>query len=422
MENMKRIQDERYVAVQPLATGGAASVWSAVDRQIGRRVVLKVAHEAEPRGWGHSLWREYEALVRLRSPQLSIVRDRGRSRNGPLPANRPYLVLDRIRAHPLGTRRRSIGSLTRLAEGLGRALADIHDRGWLHRDIKPSNVLWDSKRRQPPVLIDLGLAVPIGHRPTAGKICGSLPYVAPEAIFGERLDERTDLYAFGQLLWRAWTGRPPRRETTADGWLRWHVVGNNPDAGRARSGLPAVWQWTIRRLVERDPLKRPANIREALRPLGLAPPPPRALPPSDWRKLRLRLDRAAAGFPSVLWTPDCEWPDGLDAREWLLWAAGREMPTLTLSANCVLPDERLRQALAQLDTGGLMIHAHTDSLACSASRRRMMPLVRRLVRAKTCGLMLLYGPRPERLPELLESVLQNLRETEPGPGNAAEAR
>ena len=109
------------------------------------------------------LWREYEALVRLRSPQLSIVRDRGRSRQGPLPAGRPYLVLDRIRARPLGTRRRSIGSLTRLTEGLGSALADIHDRGWLHRDIKPSNVLWEAKRRQAPVLIDLGLAVPIGQ-------------------------------------------------------------------------------------------------------------------------------------------------------------------------------------------------------------------------------------------------------------------
>lgn len=409
MENSNLIQDDRYVAVRPLATGGAASVWSAVDRQIGRPVVLKVAHEAEPRGWGHSLWREYEALVRLRSPQLSIVRDRGRSRKGPLPNGRPYLVLDRIRARPLGTRRRSIGSLTRLAEGLGCALADIHDRGWLHRDIKPSNVLWDAKRRQAPVLIDLGLAVPIGHRPTAGRICGSLPYVAPEAIFGERLDERTDLYAFGQLLWRAWTGRPPRRETTADGWLRWHVAGRNQDAGRVRSGLPAVWQWTIRRLVERDRLNRPANIREALRPLGLAPPAPRATPPSDWRKLRHGLDRAAAGFPSVLWTPDSDWSDGLDAREWQLWAAGREIPRQDLPARVRLSDERLQKSLAQLDTNGLMVSAHTDNLGTSDGRDRMIQLTGRLMRPNTCGLMLLHGPRPEYWPAELEDVLQNLR-------------
>jgi len=407
-------QDGRFTALRPLAFGGAASVWTARRRRDGRAVALKVAHEASPDGWGHPLWREYEALVRLRSPWLVRVEGRGRARRGPLPAGRPYLILERIEAPPLGRRRRSLPALERLARGVGRALATLHDRRWLHRDLKPGNVLWDPASPRPPILIDLGLAVPIGHRPVAGCICGSLPYVAPEAILGEPLDRRSDLYAFGQLLWRAWVGRSPRRGASPETWLRWHLVGKNPDAGRMRPGLPAIWRWTLRRLTARDRNARPEDVREALRPLGLAPGQVRANAPSDWPRLRACLDRAAAGFPAILWTPDDRWPASLDAREWTLWAAARDFPWFRLDDD---PHPSVwHRARRALDAHGALLTLPAHRVSAPPVRA----LLAQLRRSGTRGLALLHGARPPTWPASLESVLEDLREPEIGSGNAAE--
>ena len=92
-----------------------------------------------------------------------------------------------------------------IARQLCAGLAAAHDVGVLHRDIKPANVMLDGRGRVR--LMDFGLAVPVGGS-LIGEIAGTAAYMAPEQLAGDRVTERTDLYALGVVFYEVFTGQP----------------------------------------------------------------------------------------------------------------------------------------------------------------------------------------------------------------------
>jgi len=196
---------DRYRLRKRLATGPMATVWEADDLELGRRVAIKFVG---PAGDAARLRREAQAGATLDHPNICRVFDVGEL------SGSPYLVTEFLPGGTLEQRLRPGERLpddeTRsLAVQLASALAHAHAIGVIHRDLKPTNVLLDADGA--PRLADFGIASLRGaERLTEdGTVLGTAAYMAPEQAGGEVATPRSDVYAFGAILYRLLTGRPP---------------------------------------------------------------------------------------------------------------------------------------------------------------------------------------------------------------------
>jgi len=205
----------RFQLIQELGSGGMGAVYRAYDRSAGHEVALKVLHgfTVEDR---LRLKSEFRALSDIVHPNLVVLHDlvideescfftmeliRGRD------LAKTVQPLYRSGADPIsaGTRLRDI------ARQLALALDALHQDGKLHRDIKPSNVLVTEAGRV--VLLDFGLtsAVPRSTDAASERLGGTLPYMAPEQLWGSPASTASDWYSFGMALHEAVTGDLPSR-------------------------------------------------------------------------------------------------------------------------------------------------------------------------------------------------------------------
>ncbi len=181
--------DAPYQLLREVARGGAGAVYEADDRELGRRVALKVYHE--PTRDRDQLVHEARVAVSLSGPGVVRVFDLDPDHGwialewAPLGA-----VRERLRAGDLA----SLLPVERWALPLAQALARVHDAGWVHLDVKPANVLVLAPDR--PALTDFGIA----RRAGAQSPRGSMGYVSPERMKGKRADYKDDVYGFGRIL------------------------------------------------------------------------------------------------------------------------------------------------------------------------------------------------------------------------------
>ncbi|WP_437573020.1 serine/threonine-protein kinase [Sorangium sp. So ce887] len=175
--------------LREVARGGAGAVYEAEDEVLGRRIGFKVYHG---RGGDRShLTREVRLVAALAGPGVVRVFDADPDEGWiALEWIARGSVRDVLRAGDAA----ALAPLARWARPLARALARIHERGYVHADVKPANVLLRSLAE--PVLSDFGLARPRGA-PSAG---GSPGYVSPERLAGRPSDPRDDIYGYGRVL------------------------------------------------------------------------------------------------------------------------------------------------------------------------------------------------------------------------------
>lgn len=201
-----------------LGRGGMGEVYLATDTRLGREVAIKVvtpdlAHRPDFRA---RLEREAKAVSRLNHPNICTLHDIGTE------GDTTYLVLERVEGRALDDRLRE-GPLPRkealrLAGQIASALAAAHERGLVHRDLKPANVMLTAEGAK---LLDFGLAKAVAPDPTADPsreptlamsltgeraVVGTPQYMAPEQITGGAVDPRSDLFAFGALLYEMLSG------------------------------------------------------------------------------------------------------------------------------------------------------------------------------------------------------------------------
>jgi tRNA A-37 threonylcarbamoyl transferase component Bud32 len=185
--------DETYRRVREVARGGTATVYEALDRNLDRRVALKVYHRPD---------RDHALLVH--EAQVAIVlAGEGIVRILDVDVNDGWLAMQwcaagtlnlRASSGALGARESAIAMFTSWVSALARALARAHARGWVHNDVKPANVLLTASRAA--LLTDFGIARRTGEpSPT-----GSLGHVSPERAAGRPSDPRDDVYGFGRVL------------------------------------------------------------------------------------------------------------------------------------------------------------------------------------------------------------------------------
>jgi hypothetical protein len=199
------VRSARFDVRAQLGSGGAGTVFCALDRETGEEVALKVLHDAGARAV-RAVRREFEALSAFTHPNVVALRELFDAEEP------PFFTMELIPGSDLleHVRHQGVcdeGRLRSAFAQLVRVLRALHRAGRLHRDVKPRNVRVTPEGRL--VLLDLGLSVPaLVDVPDFAESAGTLPYMAPEQMAGKAGPE-SDFYALGVVLFQCLTGRLP---------------------------------------------------------------------------------------------------------------------------------------------------------------------------------------------------------------------
>jgi hypothetical protein len=255
---------QRYELRELCGTGGMSTVFRAHDRQLERTVALKFLHERHL-GDEESVERfrrEARSAAPLSHPHIVTVIDRGEH------DGRPFIVFEYVVGENLKQRIREQGALPipealRLALEVGSALAFAHQHGLVHRDVKPQNVLLTDEGRAK--MTDFGIArsldVQRGLTQT-GTVLGTSEYIAPEQAQGASVDERTDVYSLGVVLYELLTGEVPfHGDSFVEVALR-HVNEPPPSVRDRRPDVPPRLAQAVERALAKRPRDRFASMNE----------------------------------------------------------------------------------------------------------------------------------------------------------------
>ncbi len=215
------IIDERYRIVRMIGRGAMADVFEAEDQQDSQPVALKILRASVARDREARERFEIEAQVQERIEHRNVAR----LFHVGVTNAKPYLVMELLRGRSLLTliRKEAPIEVFRAAsyawQGL-QGLAATHAAGVLHRDLKPANLMLEPSEGPIDriVLIDFGFAsLGVSTGLTGiGTVVGTLSYLAPERLRGERPDGRADVYGIGIILYELIVGEPPFQGTDAE--------------------------------------------------------------------------------------------------------------------------------------------------------------------------------------------------------------
>jgi tRNA A-37 threonylcarbamoyl transferase component Bud32 len=263
----ERVFGGRYRVTGTLGHGGMASVYRAVDEQLGREVAVKVFRiGAVDHGERARAESEIQTLAALRSPALVTLYDAALDDED----GDSYLVMELVPGSDLATRLRE-GPLDRTtAANVGAQVADglaaAHAQGIVHRDVKPANVLLEADGRHVK-LADFGIALlrDAARVTGTGTIMGTAAYIAPEQVLAQPITGKADVYALGLMLLESLTGTRPFPGTAVESATARLTRGPEID-----QHLPTAWRTLLHVMTAQDPAERPTaeEAAQRLRALG----------------------------------------------------------------------------------------------------------------------------------------------------------
>jgi eukaryotic-like serine/threonine-protein kinase len=296
-----------YDVLSPIGAGGMGEVYRARDARLGRDVAIKSLPHlalADPERITR-FEREAQILASLNHPHVGGIyglEESGGSR---------FLILELVEGEALAARLRLGPPPLRDALTIARQIADAlqaaHDKGIIHRDLKPANIMINAEGQAK--VLDFGLAKALAPadgaartRPDAepkdaptiaatasGVILGTFAYMSPEQARGKPVDKRTDIWAFGCVLYELLSGRHPFPGPTMSDRIA-AILEREPDFEAIPASTPARVRWLVRRCLEKDPRRRLHDIADARieldEALGGASELDRAAPATDAARAR----------------------------------------------------------------------------------------------------------------------------------------
>jgi adenylate cyclase len=277
----------RYRVLDTIGRGGMGEVCLAEDAMLHRNVALKfLASSPEEGGQAlQQLLMEARAAAALDHPFICKIYE-VTTLDG-----RPCIAMEYVRGETLERRLRRgalpLAEALRVGEEVAEALEAAHKRRLVHRDLKPANVMITDDGHVK--VMDFGLAVRAAHpspaqdgrvRPTGdlSTVRGTPAYMSPEQFTSRVVDHRSDIFAFGVVLYQSLSGVHPFLSLGLDATMRAILAETPRDLADLAPGVPKALAATVARMLAKDPVERHASfgeVRRDLRRMGhaMAPPP-----------------------------------------------------------------------------------------------------------------------------------------------------
>jgi len=267
-----------YRVLQPIGQGGMGTVWLAEHTMLGRRAAIKLLHpmySARPDIVGR-FFNEARAATAIADPGIVQIFDFGHHIDGTA-----YIAMEMLDGEPLDQRLRRlvrlpIGDALRIMRQVASTLGVAHARGIVHRDLKPENVFLV---RDPEVfggerakILDFGIAKLAGDpgvKTNTSTVMGTPGYMSPEQCRGAgRVDQRSDVYSLGCMLFSLITGAPPFEAEGSGEVIAMHLREPSPAPSSRLFGIPPEIDALVLRCLAKDPAQRYSSGTELAAALG----------------------------------------------------------------------------------------------------------------------------------------------------------
>ncbi|MGB0386277.1 MAG: serine/threonine-protein kinase [Ardenticatenaceae bacterium] len=277
----------KYQIVKRLGRGGMAMVYEGYQPDLERHVAIKVLHKhlaADP-DFVERFRREARAMGQLQHRNLVRLIDFD------IDNDQYYMVMEFIEGGTLGDYLKKKAPLPAeealyIMGQLTDALGYAHDRGMIHRDIKPANIMFMAENGSHAVLMDFGLARILGEdgMTVTGQMIGTPAYMSLEAVQGDKVDKRTDIYSLGVVLYEMLTGRTPYIANTPYKMILKQLHDPLPPPRQVYPALPEAVEQVVLKALAKEPNERYQSAQQfyqaieqtraalnANQPLGLPP-------------------------------------------------------------------------------------------------------------------------------------------------------
>ncbi|HEY9793290.1 MAG TPA: protein kinase [Candidatus Obscuribacterales bacterium] len=271
---------DKYVLTALIGKGGMSAVYTGTDTMLGRTVAIKLLHQylAQDSVAMKRFRQEARTISQLNHPGIVRIHEFGILDHG-----QPYIVMDYLQGMSMAQliKRHGVArpkDAIELFKQITRALAHAHLHGVLHRDLKPSNVMLAATESGDDLnvtLVDFGIAKvatedDVGRLTATGEVIGSPVYMSPEQSRGMALDERSDLYSLGCLMYEAITGKTVVwGENALD--ILFNKMHEDPvplaDAAEGVTEIPEALDAIVTKLIQRKPEDRYQSAQELLQDL-----------------------------------------------------------------------------------------------------------------------------------------------------------
>lgn len=258
-----------YRVISEIGQGGMGHVFEALDTKLKRSVALKVMNSkvASIRNSRKLFVREARAMAAIQHDNVVTIFEVGKSRDT------PFIAMEMLKGKTLAERNRTgpllnCQQIIHYARQLATGLAVAHEKGIIHRDIKPANI-WIEEGSDRIKILDFGLALASKslQKISSGAVIGTPAYLSPEQARSEPLDDRTDLYSLGAVLYESCTGSLPVTNQSLSGQLV-SIIAQRPKPIQKRNRqIPIPLCELIHSLLKKEPRSRPKSAFEFLEKL-----------------------------------------------------------------------------------------------------------------------------------------------------------
>lgn len=255
----------RYRVIEELGKGGMGRVYKVLDLEINERVALKVIKSeiAEDKRTIERFQNEIKFARKISHKNVCRMYHLSRERDT------HYIVMEYVQGETLKsmirmTRQLSIWTAVNIAKQVCDGLAEAHRLGVIHRDLKPQNVMIDQDGVSR--IMDFGIARSLKTKGATapGVMIGTPEYMSPEQVEGQAVDQRSDVYSLGVMLYEMLTGRLPFEADTALGVALKHKIDIPLDPRKINSQIPEALSQAILRCLEKKKENRYQSAEELL--------------------------------------------------------------------------------------------------------------------------------------------------------------
>lgn len=266
---MSKLLAGRYELIEKIGEGGMAVVYKAKDRLLNRYVAIKILRPefTQDEQFLESFKRESQAAAGLQHPNIVSIYDVGRT------GNINFIVMELVDGRPLSDLIKEKGRLDYkttidIAKQMASALSIAHKHQIIHRDVKPHNIMITSDGVAK--LTDFGIARAVSNATMVAdtsKIIGSVHYFSPEQARGAYVDERSDIYSLGIVMFEMLTGRVPfDGETPVEVALK-HINEDVPSPAKLVPGIPPALDKVVLKATDKYQTERYKSADEMLEAL-----------------------------------------------------------------------------------------------------------------------------------------------------------